>query len=181
MLVTEARQLMACNALHSIEGRLSRSILDALDRTPPRRRVAAHPGIARSDAGSAAYVGVGLHRQAAARGVDPDQSALDRGFRCRAAGTDSLRLPREPRHGQGRNLDPSRGAAVVIGMICSWAVNGPVVCERALPESCIADCLVSLTQSLVSRGYKAPAPHLTAIANSGRRDVHCGYLPNSAA
>src|SRR5687768_16974942 len=33
MLVTEARQLMACNALHSIEGRLSRSILDALDRS----------------------------------------------------------------------------------------------------------------------------------------------------
>ncbi|GGD84516.1 cyclic nucleotide-binding protein [Tsuneonella deserti] len=33
MLVTEARQLMACNALHPIEGRLSRSILDALDRS----------------------------------------------------------------------------------------------------------------------------------------------------
>jgi CRP-like cAMP-binding protein len=33
MVVTEARQLMACNALHSIEGRLSRSILDALDRS----------------------------------------------------------------------------------------------------------------------------------------------------
>lgn len=33
MLVTEARQLMTCNALHSIEGRLSRSILDALDRS----------------------------------------------------------------------------------------------------------------------------------------------------
>jgi len=33
MLVTEARQLMACNALHSIESRLSRSILDALDRS----------------------------------------------------------------------------------------------------------------------------------------------------
>lgn len=33
MLVTEARQLMACNALHSIEGRLSRSILDALERS----------------------------------------------------------------------------------------------------------------------------------------------------
>jgi CRP-like cAMP-binding protein len=33
MLVTEARQLMACNALHSIEGRLSRSILEALERS----------------------------------------------------------------------------------------------------------------------------------------------------
>lgn len=33
MLVTEARQLMACNALHPIESRLSRSILDALDRS----------------------------------------------------------------------------------------------------------------------------------------------------
>jgi CRP-like cAMP-binding protein len=33
LLVTEARQLMACTALHSIEGRLSRSILDALDRS----------------------------------------------------------------------------------------------------------------------------------------------------
>lgn len=33
MVVTEARQLMACNALHSIEARLSRSILDALDRS----------------------------------------------------------------------------------------------------------------------------------------------------
>jgi CRP-like cAMP-binding protein len=33
MLVTEARQLMVCNALHSIEGRLSRSILDALERS----------------------------------------------------------------------------------------------------------------------------------------------------
>ncbi|MBO9621650.1 MAG: Crp/Fnr family transcriptional regulator [Sphingomonas sp.] len=33
MLVTEARQLMACNALHSIESRLARSILDALDHS----------------------------------------------------------------------------------------------------------------------------------------------------
>jgi len=33
MLLTEARQLMACNALHPIERRLSRSILDALDRS----------------------------------------------------------------------------------------------------------------------------------------------------
>ncbi|MGK6355385.1 Crp/Fnr family transcriptional regulator [Sphingomonas sp. DT-207] len=33
MAVTEARQLMACNALHSIESRLGRSILDALDRS----------------------------------------------------------------------------------------------------------------------------------------------------
>lgn len=33
MLVTEARQLMVCNALHSIEERLCRSILDALERS----------------------------------------------------------------------------------------------------------------------------------------------------
>lgn len=32
-LLTEARQFMACNALHSVESRLSRSILDALDRS----------------------------------------------------------------------------------------------------------------------------------------------------
>jgi CRP-like cAMP-binding protein len=31
--LTEARQLMACNALHSIEARLTRSILDALERS----------------------------------------------------------------------------------------------------------------------------------------------------
>lgn len=33
MLLVEARQLMACNALHGVQARLCRSILDALDRS----------------------------------------------------------------------------------------------------------------------------------------------------
>ena len=33
ILLTEARQFVACNALHSVEGRLSRSILEALERS----------------------------------------------------------------------------------------------------------------------------------------------------
>jgi CRP-like cAMP-binding protein len=33
MLLVEARQFVACNALHPVEGRLSRALLDALDRT----------------------------------------------------------------------------------------------------------------------------------------------------
>jgi CRP-like cAMP-binding protein len=33
MLLTEARQFVACNALHSVESRLSRSVLEALERS----------------------------------------------------------------------------------------------------------------------------------------------------
>ncbi|CAN7576440.1 Crp/Fnr family transcriptional regulator [Phenylobacterium sp. LjRoot225] len=33
ILLTEARQFVACNALHSVEARLSRSVLEALDRS----------------------------------------------------------------------------------------------------------------------------------------------------
>lgn len=39
LLLTEARQHVACNALHSVESRLSRSILEALERSRDGRRL----------------------------------------------------------------------------------------------------------------------------------------------
>jgi len=39
ILLTEARQHVACNALHSVESRLSRSILEALERSQDGRRL----------------------------------------------------------------------------------------------------------------------------------------------
>lgn len=39
LLLTEARQHVACNALHSVSSRLSRSILEALERSQDNRRL----------------------------------------------------------------------------------------------------------------------------------------------
>jgi len=39
LLIMEARQYVACNALHSVEARLSRSILEGLDRAGGRRQL----------------------------------------------------------------------------------------------------------------------------------------------
>jgi CRP-like cAMP-binding protein len=41
ILLTEARQFVACNALHSVEARLSRSVLEALERSRDGRALPA--------------------------------------------------------------------------------------------------------------------------------------------
>jgi CRP-like cAMP-binding protein len=100
ILLTEARQFVACNALHSVEARLSRSILEALERSrdgrllPTTQEALAHMlGVQRTTVTAAVAQ---LQASGAVRGARGVLEVLDAGLLERAACCcrDTLRMAR---------------------------------------------------------------------------------------
>ena len=110
ILLTEARQFVACNALHSVEARLCRSVLEALDRSQDGRQLPATQetlaemrGVQRTTVTAAVAQLQAIGAVRSSRGVLEvvDRDALERAACCCR---DTLRMARAEIYASDENV-----------------------------------------------------------------------------
>ncbi len=127
VILMQAQQSAACHALHAVEARLCRWLLQSRDAIELRRD-RAHAGVSLADARRAAQRGIDRCQQIAGRRMDQIRTGQDRDFGRQGAGEALLRMLRQYPRISCPALVSRRFAGTQTGASPSHSVDcGPVV------------------------------------------------------